>query len=300
MITNNRKDIVDLDRHLNCHHYGCALRCPLRSYHLKKGEELTIDSEKHFMFVFVEARSSSYSYRDETERHACRGDFFLFLGTQRTVTIYGEGKDTTVHTFFFSKPTQLCDNYAISQLKDKAPTSSHVFISLPTHESIKMVLDSMLYMHNHQLNCINIYESKLKELFFYLGAFYEREQVAWLLAPLLHQEIDFKEFVVQNFLRAKTVQDLADQRGMPVRVFKKKFQESFNMPPYTWMLQEKAKYIDLQLADAAVPFSEIIKEFGFSSPSHFTVFCRRQYDMTPTQRRHKLLREKARAEMKEK
>lgn len=185
MITNNRKDIVDLDRHLNCHHYGCALRCPLRSYHLKKGEELTIDSEKHFMFVFVEARSSSYSYRDETERHACRGDFFLFLGTQRTVTIYGEGKDTTVHTFFFSKPTQLCDNYAISQLKDKAPTSSHVFISLPTHESIKMVLDSILYMHDHQLNCINIYESKLKELFFYLGAFYEREQVAWILAPLL-------------------------------------------------------------------------------------------------------------------
>ena len=169
MITNNRKDIVDLDRHLNCHHYGCALRCPLRSYHLKKGEELTIDSEKHFMFVFVEARSSSYSYRDETERHACRGDFFLFLGTQRTVTIYGEGKDTTVHTFFFSKPTQLCDNYAISQLKDKAPTSSHVFISLPTHESIKMVLDSILYMHDHQLNCINIYESKLKELFFYLS-----------------------------------------------------------------------------------------------------------------------------------
>ena len=299
MITNNKKDVVDLDRHLNCHYYGCALRCPLRSYHLEKGEELTIDSEKHFMFVFVEARTSSYSYRDETERHTCRGDYFLFLGTQRTVTIYGEGKDTTVHTFSFSKPTQLCDNYAISRLKDKAPTS-HVFISLPTHESIKMVLDSILYMHDHQLNCINIYESKLKELFFYLGAFYEREQVAWLLAPLLHQEIDFKEFVVQNFLRAKTVQDLADQRGMPVRVFKKKFQESFNMPPYTWMLQEKAKYIDQQLADAAVPFSEIIKEFGFSSPSHFTVFCRRQYDMTPTQRRHKLLREKARAEMKEK
>ena len=299
MITNNKKDVVDLDRHLNCHHYGCALRCPFKAHTLGRGEHMVIDSEKHFMFVFVETRSASYSYGDETEKHACRGDFFLFLGTQRTVTIYGEGKETRVYTFFFSKPTQLCDNYAISGLKDKAPTS-HVFISLPTHESIKMVLQSIIYMHDHQLNCINIYESKLKELFFYLGAFYEREQVAWLLAPLLRQEIDFKEFVVQNFLRAKTVQDLADQRGMPVRVFKKKFQESFNMPPYTWMLQEKAKYIDQQLADAAVPFSEIIKDFGFSSPSHFTVFCRRQFDMTPTQRRHKLLREKARAEMKEK
>lgn len=299
MITNNKKDIVDLDRHLNCHYYACALRCPLKSYTLERGEELTIDSEKHFMFVFVEARASSYSYRDETERHACRGDYFLFLGTQRTVTIYGDGKETRVHTFFFSKPSQLCDNYSIARLKDKAPTS-HVFISLPTHESIKMVLDSMLYMNSHQLNCISIYESKLKELFFFLGAFYEREQIAGLLAPLLRQEIDFKEFVVQNFLRAKTVQDLADQRGMPVRVFKKRFQETFNVPPYTWMLQEKAKYIDRQLADAAVPFSEIIKEFGFSSPSHFTVFCRRQYDMTPTQRRHKLLRDKARAEQSDK
>lgn len=291
MITNTTDKVVDLGRHLSCHYYGCAERCPFKVYHLEKGKELTVESEKHFMFVFVEARTSSYSYRDDKERISCRGDYFLFLGTQRSVTIYGEGKEATVYTFTFSKPTELCDNFAITRLKSKAPVT-HTFISLPTHESLKMVLDSIVYMHSHQLNCINIYETKLKELFFYLGAFYEQEDIASLLSPLLRREIDFKEFVVQNFLRVKTVQELADQRGMPLRVFKKRFQETFGIPPYTWMLQEKAKYIDRRLADPSVPFSEIIKEFGFSSPSHFTVFCRRQFDMTPTQRRHMLMRQR--------
>lgn len=291
MITNNSDKIVDIERHLSCHYYGCAQRCPFKAYHVERGEELTIESDKHFMFVFVEARTSSYSYRGESERTSCRGDYFVFLGTQRSVTIYGDGKEASVYTFSFSKPTELCDNFAIARLKNKAPTS-HVFISLPTHESIKMVIDSIIYMHSHLLNCITIYEAKLKELFFYLGAFYEQEKIAALLSPLLRREIDFKEFVVQNFLRVKTVQELADQRGMPIRVFKKRFQETFNVPPYTWMLQEKAKYIDQRLADPAIPFSEIIEEFGFSSPSHFTVFCRRQYDMTPTKRRHQLVREK--------
>lgn len=291
MITNNTDKVVDLERHISCHYYGCAERCPFRVYHLEKGEDRTIESEKHFMFVFVEARTSSYSYRDDQEHISCRGDYFLFLGTQRSVTIYGEGKEATIYTFSFSKPTKLCDNFSISRLKNKAP-SSHLFINLPTHESIKMVLDSIVYMHSHQLNCISLYESKLKELFFYLGAFYKQEDIAALLSPLLRREIDFKEFVVQNFLRVKTVQELADQRGMPLRIFKKRFQETFGAPPYTWMLQEKAKYIDQRLADPSVPFSEIIKEFGFSSPSHFTVFCRRQFDMTPTQRRHMLVRQR--------
>lgn len=288
MITHTSSDVVDLERHLSCHFYGCAQRCPFKDYHLVQKEQQTIHSDNHFMFVFVEGRHSSYCYRDAPKRTGVRGDYFLFLGPQRSVTITSESKQADVYTFHFSKPSQLCDNFSIERLKNKAPTS-HTFIALPTHESLKMVLDSIVYMHSHQLNCISIYETKLKELFFYLGAFYEQEQIAQLLAPLLRREIDFKEFVVQNFLRVKTVQELADQRGMPVRVFKKRFQETFNTPPYTWMLQEKAKYIDQRLTDPTVPFSEIINEFGFSSPSHFTVFCRRQYDMTPTQRRHMLL-----------
>ena len=85
----------------------------------------------------------------------------------------------------------------------------------------------------------------------------------------LRKEVDFKEFVIMNHFRAKSVQDLADMRRIDIRKFNKLFKETFNVPPYTWMLDRKAEMIEERLADPTVPFKDIMEEFRFSSPSHF-------------------------------
>lgn len=291
MITNASQKVVELDRHLNCLYYGCGLHCPFRTFVIQKEEEMKVENGSDFMFVFVEAVATDYSFEDEEERHHQHGDYFFFLGPGSSATIYSGGRETAIRTFTFTRPNQLCENYEVARLKSNAPTSHH-FIVLPTHEGVKMALDSAVYMHEHKLNCLKIYEVKLREIFFYIGAFYEPDDVAMLLAPLLKEEIDFKRFVLDNFLHAKTVEELAEKLGMPERDFKKKFQETFRMPPYSWMLKEKAKHIDSLLADPEIPFSDIIENYGFSSPSHFTVFCRRQFDMTPSARRRLLIAKK--------
>lgn len=281
---------VDIRRHEHCNHYANE-DFPFHTMDLQRDEELSISSEDYFMFIFVEGKSVSYRLGDSDETVRMSAPSFLFLNVHKQIDLHADQK-AQVSTFKFSKPVQLCDSYSISNLKAHAPMEM-TFITLEIKEALQMCLNSIKYLAADKLRCKDILAMKLKEIFFLISAYYDPDDIGRLLAPLLQREVDFKEFVIHNFLRVGTVQELADLRGQSLRQFKKDFQEAFNIPPYTWMLQEKAKFIDERLSDPTVPFSEIIEDFGFSSPSHFTVFCRRQFNMTPTQRRKMLIKDEA-------
>lgn len=281
---------VNIERHQHCALYENE-DCPFETHELQRDQELDLKSEDFFMFVFVEGKSVNYSLEDEDESFRKTDSFFLFLNVHKRIRIRAN-QNAQVSTFRFMKPVQLCDSYSISNLKVYAPAEM-TFVTLDIKEPLQMCLDSIKYIALDQLRCQNIFSMKLREIFFIVSAYYDPNDLGRLLVPLLQREVNFKDFVIHNFLRVTTVQELADLRGQSLRQFKKDFQEAFDMPPYTWMLQEKAKFIDERLADPTLPFSEIIEDFGFSSPSHFTVFCRRQFGMTPTQRRKMLIKDEA-------
>lgn len=281
---------VEIRRHEHCSHYAKE-DFPFFTKELQRDEELSLESGDYFMFIFVEGKSVSFTLSDEEETFRKNEPFFLFLNVRKQIHIHANQK-VQISTFSFTKPLQLCDSYSISNLKAHAPAEM-TFITLDIKEALQMCLDSIKYLVADKLRCKEVFAMKLREIFFLISAYYEADDIGRLLAPLLQREVDFKEFVIHNFLRVSTVQELADLRGQSLRQFKKDFQEAFNIPPYTWMLQEKAKFIDERLSDPTVPFTEIIEDFGFSSPSHFTVFCRRQFNMTPTQRRKMLIKDEA-------
>ncbi len=286
---------VNLSRHLECHFYA-GNHCPFETKLYKKGTSLESSTGDKYMFVFTDG--SSVISIDKSGRlnlsgtDTCSDPRFFFLGADTDFKVTANSDNVRISTFAFDKPAQLCGTYSISQLKPFAP-SEHKFTTLPVNDALSRTVDSIVQLYEARLRCSNILSMKLQEIFFVISAYYTSEDLGRLLAPLLRKEIDFKEFVTQNFLRCDTVQDLADLRGENIRQFKKEFSEAFNVPPYTWMLQQKAKFIDERLADPTVPFSEIVADFRFSSPSHFTVFCRRQFNMTPTQRRRMLIRDEA-------
>lgn len=280
---------INIERHIDCEMYA-GDKCPFYSDEMSHGEIYQINSGDNYMLIFMSG-PSTYTFGDDTPVQKT-SPYFVFLGAGDEISITINDDHVRLSSFYFDKPVKLCSAYAISNLKSYAP-SEHKFVSLPIHEPLQRTLDSIIALYNDRLWCQNILGMKLKELFFIISAYYRPEDIGQLFAPLLRREIDFKEFVYQNFLSCDTVQDLADLRGQNIRKFKKEFGEVFGMPPYTWMLKEKAKFIDERLADPTVPFSEIIEDFRFSSSSHFTVFCRRQFNMTPTQRRKMLIKDEA-------
>jgi AraC-like DNA-binding protein len=79
------------------------------------------------------------------------------------------------------------------------------------------------------------------------------------------------------------VKELANICNYSLSSFNRLFKKNFKENPYLWLQNQKLKYITGRLSDKNIPLGQIIDEFRFSSPSHFTIFCKKHLNLTPSQ-----------------
>lgn len=157
---------------------------------------------------------------------------------------------------------------------------SKLQICPPLNKFLELII---LYLKDGMI-CGSLQEEKQEELFLLLGAYYSQVELAQFLKSLsLRNENNFRKFVQMNSLKAKSVDELAKLCGCTPSVFKKMFKELFSEPVYQWMLKQKADTLRDKLAEEGINLKELVCEFGFSSPAHFTKFCKKWLGATPTQ-----------------
>ena len=128
----------------------------------------------------------------------------------------------------------------------------------------------------------HFFELKRQELFFLLFFYYKENDLARFLQSVLSKDIQFKKEVMNNYLKAKNVQELAKSVNYSTSGFIKKFQKCFNESPYKWMQKQKAKHISFEINHGIKSLQEIANEYNFSSYQHFSVFCKTQFGVPPT------------------
>lgn len=288
---------VNIDRHLSCSCYVDDNRGVYYEIDIAPQQTIEIKSNDKMLLIFVESSDARYTIVSDIENgemdvHETRNaPFGMLIDNNHSLSIM-TGDKAVLQIFNFVRISHLCSNYSFNNLRRYAP-STMVHRTIEIYEPLQLALSTIHRYFADGLRCCEVMEAKLKEIFFVFAGYYKPEILGELLAPLLRKEVDFKEFVMMNHYRAKSVQELAELRGMDLRKFNKLFKETFNAPPYTWMLDQKADLIEERLADLTVSFKDIMEEFRFSSPSHFTVFCRRQFNRTPSQHRRELVKEEA-------
>lgn len=80
----------------------------------------------------------------------------------------------------------------------------------------------------------------------------------------------------------KSVAELAQICGYSVSSFKRAFKEIFDEPYTNGYWVKRPIGLKTVWSGEEVNLKEIIYEFGFSSPAHFTKFCKKWLGMTPT------------------
>jgi AraC-like DNA-binding protein len=195
--------------------------------------------------------------------------------------------DLNYIAFSFDNQFTLCDQLALETLR-KEYDGPPVLDKLEIREAMQNVLDSIKYYLSYKIQCKHLHAIKQKEVFLIMRAFYTKEEIAHFLSPMLNKNMDFKAFILQHYMEVKTVEELAIMCQMSVRSFNRKFNDYFGDSPYSWMLKQKSRHIRTRLADSKTPFSAIIKEYGFSSPAHFTTYCKKQFGQSPSQLRKQL------------
>ena len=148
----------------------------------------------------------------------------------------------------------------------------------------------MIFLRSFENNFLNypLYELKRTELFYLLKKLYRKEELDYFFYLSSTHSAEFERLIAENYIKAKTVTDLAQMIGYGVNSFRMKFKKVFGIPAYEWLMQEKSKRLLVAIANSEDDFKNIIDEFDFSSHSHFYKFCKARFGYSPTELRKKL------------
>lgn len=123
---------------------------------------------------------------------------------------------------------------------------------------------------------------KIFELCMVLRAGYTEEEATSFFAPVMSRDYSFTDFVMENYLRADTVNELVEMSPYSPSAFKRRFRESFGgESPSVWMKRQKAARILHLLTNSSLNLKEISALSGFGSLPRFTAFCRENLGTTP-------------------
>lgn len=268
-----------IKEHLACSNYVSDHYTGFTRHYLNANEDFQIEQHNlhYLLFVLdgtVEIRSNEFDYR------IYKSDTMVAFSKNSQLS----GKAITnskVYLLCFDKHINVCDKLVLESLYTQFPIEKNEYLGLPIKEGMKRVLDSMDFYLDNRLQCMHLHTMKLQEIFFVFRGFYKKEDMINFFSPILNKTVNFKDFVIANYQKVKTVEELSTLYGCSLRSFNRKFKEHFDDSPYNWILTQRAKHVKAQLLTPGIDFSEIIKEFKFSSASHFSTYCKKQFGVTP-------------------
>ena len=170
----------------------------------------------------------------------------------------------------------------IDKLVSDEKTVSKDIVKLPLKKVIYQYLSLVDIYLKEGINSNDFFEIVRQELLFLLFLFYQKQDLALFLKCILSKDLQFKTFVMNNYLHAGNVQELAKLANYSTSGFIKKFQKCFKISPYNWMQKQKANQISVEINKGLKSLQEIANDFGFSSYQHFSYFCKAKLGATPT------------------
>ena len=129
--------------------------------------------------------------------------------------------------------------------------------------------------------CRELLSLKRKELAFILGQYYSDYDLSMLVHSLSRYTSSFEYFVLQNHMKVKTVEELAQLGGYTTTTFRRIFNSVFHKPVYEWMMEKRKESIAYELRYTEATISEICYKYGFESLPHFSNYCKKYFGSSP-------------------
>lgn len=240
--------------------------------------ERTVDHDK---VIFIIKGGILLTYLDFEERKVGPGEMFIL--PKNAVYKIHTATDVRMIVFFISLGTHISDLFPLLPAEYIDNVRNCVFYPLPIEKTLEDFLNTTITCIEGGVEVVNYYEFKFRELLVLMRRFYTPEELAMLFCPVLKSDSGFIDFVLENYGKVKTVNELAEMSHYSLSAFNKHFREAFGQPPYAWMKHQKAMKLFNRIKNSDDTMQQISDDFGFSSLSQMTNFCKVNFQCTPTQ-----------------
>lgn len=272
------------EEHTTCYNYKLPTSANfniLRFEETKVPQTLNVDRSVLIFLLSGEAQVTCGVYKDRLHKE---GEIMLI--PRNSCCFVKVKKECVIISCSFVQNIDFCNQFSFHKLAEFIPEGFvYDFTLLPIRERISEFLALLKHCLDDKLNCLHFHELMERELFIFFRAYYNKEELATFFYPLIGKDMDFKDFVLSNYLRIPNIQEFASQCNMSLATFKRRFQDAFGQPVHKWIMERKAEWVykDILLTDK--PFPEISQEYGFQSATYFSEFCKKHFGKSPQELR---------------
>ncbi|MDR1201253.1 MAG: helix-turn-helix domain-containing protein [Tannerellaceae bacterium] len=277
---------VAIKKPLSLRIFSLAQPTGFKYHEVEEDYVFSLENKEYNHVLFLLEGKLKISCNDFVNRQV-QSKEFVFIPVSADVKCKTLGHSQIV-LFTFDNPATHFDKDYMNVLLDHCEKAEQTFIKLPFYEPIENFVKHLILYAEHKINKKLLQEIKEMELLTILKSFYLKEDIANFFHPIIGRSPHFRMQVLRNYRKESHVDGLAQRLGIEKRSFSFQFKEEFNMSPYQWLLNQKAKHIRFSLAESDKSLDEIRTEFGFKFAGHFTRFCKKQFNCTPIRLRRQL------------
>lgn len=233
--------LLYIEEHLGCDNYIKENNVGFSKHLFEKEKTYRIELEKEFAVLFVMTGKLDLGHNEKTSIQVSKHEIILltnFMNYKLTAKT-----DATVTIMYFDRPNSRCDLLALDRMADSLSKADNSKIKkIVMKKPMVDFINHMSFYLDEKMFCRHLHDIKETEFFFVIRGFYTKDEIAYFFAPVIKSLNDFTNMVHANYLKADTVEELAEALNMTQKTFTRKFKTVFEETPKQWMMREKAKY----------------------------------------------------------
>ncbi len=188
--------------------------------------------------------------------------------------------------YYFTQLPLLCEGH-YRQVLDRTATPL-TYTPLTFNRKLHRVVEDLIEHLQEEYTCLPYLHLKCSELIYVLTNYYPLPQASAFFYPISSYIESFQYFVMQNYLKVKSVEEFAHLGGYGITTFRRLFKNMYGSPVYVWILNKKREGILDDLHHTKERISTISAHYGFDNLSHFAHFCQNSFGDTPRNLRKRL------------
>lgn len=282
-----------LDDHLSCYNYShsAGRNSLLNIKTLNAGETYFFAPKSNYLIIALEGEFT-FSYGPIINYKAKAKDMFIHPAHSNCIVI--AESDISVIEVKLDVDMSFCDHYSFEKILlggglDNEDLSAENLHSLQTNDRIEAFIDGLLGYMDDGLRCGYLFELKIREVLYLIRFYYPREELNRFFKPILTSDLIFSiqvEHIYNSSNGNISAKEMAEKMHYSDSGFIKKFKKIYNKPLNQWMQMKKAQMVYHDINCSTKTFSELAYEHNFSSSAHFSKFCKKQFNKTPSELRN--------------
>lgn len=276
-----KSKLLYIEEHLSCQNYMTTIETGFKYLEFNRDAKFKEENtKKNYLLFFLEGdfTISCNQFHNKTF-HA--GEMVLIPRSSRLKGV--AETNSNLISMFFDIPESSCDKLILQSLSDICNSIEYNFAPIKIHYPLIPFLEVLTHCIKNGMNCVHLHDLMQREFFFLLRGFYGKQEIAALFYPIIGKEMNFKDFVIQNYTKVDNIEQLIALSNLGRSCFFTKFNDVFGMTAKQWILKQKNQRILEEMTKPGVCIKDVIEELGFDSQVYFNRYCKHHFGCTPKQ-----------------